>query len=89
MRYRDMILKPVYHAPESLSAQAQRVIRGQGGASWQTEIKGQIYEFARRFGFVLEIYTFNLSEIFFFSPLLSAADVMVYAKSSSEGEAPR
>ena len=46
-------------------ALAQRVIRGQSAASWQNKLKGQIYKFACRFGFVLEICTFNLSEIFF------------------------
>ena len=34
-------------------------------ASRQNKIKGQIYKFECRFGFVLEICTFNLSEIFF------------------------
>ena len=47
-------------------AEAQRVIRGQSAASWQNNIKGQIYDLACRFGFVIEIYTFNLSETIFF-----------------------
>ena len=58
------------------SAEAQRVIREQLAASWQHKIKGQIYDFACRLGFVLEICTFNLSETFF-SIVLSVADVMV------------
>ena len=44
---------------------AQRVIRGQSAASRQNKIKGQICNFECRFGFVLEILTFNLSEIIF------------------------
>ena len=45
---------------------SSRVIRRQLAASRQNKINGQIYKFACRFGFVLEICTFNLSETIFF-----------------------
>ena len=51
---------------ELIPPQAQRVIRRQLAASRQNKIKGQIGYIACRFGFVLEICTFNLSETIFF-----------------------
>ena len=47
------------------SAYAQRVIRGQLAASWHHTSNGQIVKIACRFGFVLEILTFNVAQIFF------------------------
>ena len=46
-------------------AYAQRSIRGQLAASRQHKINGQICDFACRFGFVLDITTFNLAQIIF------------------------